>query len=234
MPPLLAFNEDLFRDVLRAFDNLDERANKRANEFFCKYPGNESTDPGDIADWANDQSLAWWETMFSLRQSMVNLLAAGLYHLTEQQLGALSHDCGYERVRDTKLDVVKAWYMTNIGIDLATLRPWAKLQELRLVANSVKHAEGESAKTLRQLRPGLFQDPSLAQLRTEIGERWFHRQEPLAAPLAGEGLFVTEDVLREYCAAAVALFEGIVEFCEVHANDRFPLPPAVSFQARVP
>ncbi len=65
MPPLLAFNEDLFRDVLRAFDNLDERANEKANEFFSKYPGNEYTDPGDVADWANDHSLAWWETMVS-------------------------------------------------------------------------------------------------------------------------------------------------------------------------
>jgi hypothetical protein len=127
MPPLLAFNEDLFRDVLRAFDNLDERANETANEFFNKYPGNEYTDPGDVADWANDHSLAWWETMVSLRQSMVNLLAAGLYHLIEQQLGALSLDCAYERVRDTNLDVVKTWYMTNLGIDLSSLEPWGQV-----------------------------------------------------------------------------------------------------------
>ena len=83
--------------------------------------------------------------MISLRQSMVNLLAAGLYDLMEQQLGALSLDCAYERVRDTNLDVVKTWYMTNIGIDLSSLEPWAKFHEGRLVANSVKHGEGGSA-----------------------------------------------------------------------------------------
>ena len=162
MPPLLAFNDDLFRDVLRAFDNLDERANKKANEFFNKYPGNEYTDPGDVADWANDHSFAWWETMFSLHQSMVNLLAAGLYHMIEQQLGALSLDCAYERVRDTNLSLLKIWYLTNLGIDLSSLEPWAKLHELRLVANSVKHAEGVSAKQLRELRPDLFQNPAFA------------------------------------------------------------------------
>ena len=43
MPPVLAFNEDLFRDVLRAFDNLDERAEEKANEFFNKYPLNHRT-----------------------------------------------------------------------------------------------------------------------------------------------------------------------------------------------
>ena len=223
MPPLFAFNEDLFRDVLRTFDNLDERANEKADEFFNKYPGNEYTDPGDVADWANDHSLAWWETMVSLRQSMVNLLAAGLYHLIEQQLGALSRDCAYERVRDTNLDVVKTWYMTNLGIDLPSLEPWTKLHELRLVANSVKHAEGGSAKQLRGLRPDLFQNPAFAHIRAEMGARWLDRQESLATPLAGEDLFVTEDDLRNYSAAAVALFEGIVEFCEARRDDRFPL-----------
>src|SRR5260370_28729893 len=142
MPPVLAYNEDIFRDILKAFDNLQERADEQANEFCNNYPGDEYTDPGDVADWAQDHSYAWWETMVSLRQSMLNLLAAGLYHLIEQQLGALSLDCAYERVRDTKLDVVKTWYMTNLGIDLSSLEPWAKIDELRLIANSVKHAEG--------------------------------------------------------------------------------------------
>jgi hypothetical protein len=67
------------------------------------------------------------ETMVSLRQSMVNLMAAGLYHLAEQQLGALILDCAYDRVRDTNLDVVKDWYAKNLGIDLASLRSWEKI-----------------------------------------------------------------------------------------------------------
>lgn len=223
MPPLCAFNEDMFRDVLNTFANLEERAKEKADEFFNNYPGDEYTDPGDVADWANDHSYSWWETMVSLRQSMINLLAAGLFHLIEQQLGALSLDCGYERVRDTKLDVVKAWYMANLGIDLSLLEPWAKIDELRLVANSVKHAEGGSARQLRQLRPDLFQNPAFAEIRAEMGGRWLDRQEPLAMPLAGEDLFVTEDDLRIYSAAAVALFAGIVEFCEARRDERFPV-----------
>jgi hypothetical protein len=121
------------------------------------------------------------------------------------------------------LDVVKAWYVTNLGIDLSSLEPWAKVRELRLVANSVKHGEGSSAKQLRELRPDLFQNPAFARIRVEMGASWFDRQEPLAMPLAGEDLFVTEDDLRNYSAAAVALFEGVVEFCEARRDDWFPL-----------
>jgi hypothetical protein len=45
MPPVEAYNEDLFRDVLKAFDNLDERANERGNAFYNNYPADEYTDP---------------------------------------------------------------------------------------------------------------------------------------------------------------------------------------------
>ena len=55
-----------------------------------------------------------------------------------------------------------------------------------------------------------------------MGASGFERQEPLAMPLAGEDLFVTEDDLRNYAAAAVALFEGVVVFCEARREDRFP------------
>jgi len=223
MSPVEAYNEDLFCAVLKAFDNLDERASEKGNEFYNNYPADEYTDPADVADWARDHSYSWWDTMNSLRQSMINLLAAGLYHLVEQQLGALSLDCGYDRVRDTNLDVVKNWYAKNLGIDLASLRPWEKISELRWVANSVKHAEGGSSKCLRQVRPDLFQDPALADIRAEMGGRWLDRQGPLAKPLAGEDLFVTESDLRAYATAARSLFMGIVEFCEAHRDDHFPL-----------
>lgn len=223
MPPVEAYNEDLFRDVLKAFDNLDERAHEKGNEFYNNYPANEYTDPADVADWARDHSYSWWDTMNSLRQSMVNLLAAGLYHLVEQQLGALSLDRGYERVSDTKCEVVRRWYSDNLGIDLTSLPSWGAIDELRLVANSVKHAEGGSARQLRESRPDLFQNPAFADIRAEMGSRWLGRQEPLAMPLAGEDLFVTENDLQVYATAARALFEGVAAFCEARRDDYFRL-----------
>jgi hypothetical protein len=61
---------------------------------------------------------------------------------------------------------------------------WARIDELRLVANSVKHAEGPSAQQLRELRADLFQNPAFAHIRAGIGGRWLDRQEPLAIRLA--------------------------------------------------
>ena len=54
-------------------------------------------------------------------------------------------------------------------------------------------------------------------------DHWLDRQEPLAIPLAGEDLFVTENDLEIYSKAALSLFEDIVRFCEVRGDVNFPL-----------
>ena len=40
---------------------------------------------GDIAHWATEHGIEYYETMLAVRQGMVNLLAVGLHHLFEQQ-----------------------------------------------------------------------------------------------------------------------------------------------------
>jgi hypothetical protein len=40
--------------------------------------------------------------------------------------------------------------MKAVGIEITTFSSWAKVDELRLLANTVKHAEGDSAHELHQ------------------------------------------------------------------------------------
>jgi hypothetical protein len=88
----------------------------------------------------------------------------------------------------------------------------------------VKHAEERSATDLRALRPEIFSNPAFAAIRAEFEAHGILDQSrPLSAPLSGEGLFVTEEHLNSYVVAAKSLFEGIVEFCDEHRDDRFPL-----------
>jgi hypothetical protein len=95
MGPMIAFREYVFRDVLPAFGNLDKRAEEVANEYFNRIgsqPAEEhcDIDMADVAEAAHNRSLSWYGMMTSLRQSMLNLLAAGLFHLAEQQLAVSS------------------------------------------------------------------------------------------------------------------------------------------------
>lgn len=45
MPPVEAYSEDLLREVLKTFYDLEERANEKGNEIFNNYRRDEYTDP---------------------------------------------------------------------------------------------------------------------------------------------------------------------------------------------
>jgi hypothetical protein len=89
-----------------------------------------------------------------------------------------------------------------------------------LVANTVKHAEGRSAEKLRKKRPELFTHPVIRKLRGKVRDDFF---PPLRLPLAGEGLFVTEEILSEYISTAVAFLDTIASHFETQATEYYPV-----------
>lgn len=98
--PVIAFREYAIRDVIPAFGDIDARANQVANDYYncigSQPAGENEIDMGDVAEDAQQHSYDWWEMMTSLRQTMLNLMAAGLFHLVEQQLANLSRDRLFE------------------------------------------------------------------------------------------------------------------------------------------
>ena len=94
-------------------------------------------------------------------------------------------------------------------MDIKALDLWRKIDELRLVANAVKHAEGSGTNQLRVLRPELFSNPAYVNIFPDLGKRAIEDAMPISAPLSGEDFFVTEDILREYAESAEAFFGEI-------------------------
>jgi hypothetical protein len=141
----------------------------------------EDYDPGDFVDSAFDEGFEFYELMHDTRQGLVNGLAATLYHLFEQQL------CEFYRLVAWDKKAVLSGKdaeekLRAIGVDVANFPEWAFLNELRLLTNCVKHAEGSSCKQLADLRPDLFERPSMGpRLR---GPRPF-----VERPLSGEGVY---------------------------------------------
>ena len=221
--PIFAFRDYIFRDVLPHFTNISQRADQIADDYYqssVSQPADEDFD-GDLSAFAEDaheHALGWYEMMRSLRQTMLNLLAAGLFHLTEQQLARLSEDAGFEgrRPKDSTLDRLVKWYLGTLRIDLRTLPEWPLIDELRLVANTAKHAEGSSSNELRKLRPDLFSDPALYGMFPGTGFQDFLASRSVTAPLAGEGLFVTEDILKNYSEGVERFFHQVA----VHFDQR--------------
>jgi len=216
--PIIAFREYIFRDVVPQFSKLNERADQIGNEYYedaVHQPAGEDCD-GDLSAFAgdaHDHALSWYEMMRSLRQTMLNLLAAGLFHLTEQQLAQLGNDAGFDsrRPKSAAIDDIARWYKSVLHLDLKQLSRWPLIDELRLVANTAKHAEGKSCGELRNLRPELFCDPAFAKIYQGMGIKDYFENRSVSAPLAGEDLYVSEEELQKYAEGVEDFFRQIAD-----------------------
>ena len=80
--------------------------------------------------------------------------------------------------------------------------------------------KGELLANLRCCRPELFTDPAYANIEGVDGMRNFEIRN-FAAPLAGEDLFVSEDLLMRYAEASVSFFFEIAAHFERHENEHY-------------
>ena len=173
--------------VTAAFSKIADEAEDYANKMSESYAG--IGDPGDFAEEATNQGAAYYIMLAELRQSMLNLLAVGLYHLYEQHRDKLTQILTENRRERPQFEALPGWHT---------------IDELRLVANTVKHADGGSAKQLRARRLDLFVAPVL---RGSPLEKHVLAQAT-ENPLGGTDLFVAEadlatyrDALREHWEA---------------------------------
>jgi len=211
-PQLSALVEALENRVLPAFGGIEQEAEDHSNEVwerFMSMPGTGDEDPSEFAEAAQEAGVGRYVLLDGIRQGIVNLFAASLYHAFEQQLMLFLRR---EVLDPTEGDNSKLFRMEVLserlqahGIDVTGFESWPTIQELRLVANTVKHAEGPSAQALHELRPDFFRKPGLPGL----GE-WVTRWRPrVFQPLAGEDLYVEIKDVKAYLSALLEFWDQL-------------------------
>jgi hypothetical protein len=210
--------------VLVAFDGLEDEAERVAEDEYQRLGnlrGNELWDMADAAEHARELGLAHYELLVGIKQGILNLFASSLYHLYEQQLQLFHrrHVLYPSEENEPKLFAHKeiAARLSQRGINLSAFNSWPKVQELRIVANTVKHAEGDSAEQLRQLRPELLVPPTLRLTRFAS----YPKGRSVFTPLLGHDLYVSLDDLREYSAALQCFWR---DFADVLSSSSRPAP----------
>lgn len=164
------------------------------------------TEPGDAADFAYMAGVDYYVAVDAVRQGVLNLMVAGLYHLLEQQAAysletALPQSAG-QAAQEYALPRLTAM-MRTLGIDLKLLTSWPTIDELGLIANAVKHGGGRSADRLRTSRPDLF---------ITVGAEIFphlRRNLPIR-PLVGDGLILTSDHFQHYADAVMFFWNELI------------------------
>lgn len=181
-------------------------------------PDGPDEDPADIADSAFGKSLEFYETMTAMHYTVLNLFTAGLFHLFEQQLGTLLTGEGGKRPEHpvTALrELAKSEH--SLRIDVTAAPSWPLLEELQLVANVIKHAEGKSADKLRDLNNNYFMLPAVRG--TELAQHF--RGDRLAGePLTGEGIYVTKEQYGAFVNAVIDFWHWLPRALDSGSHER--------------
>ncbi len=208
LPELAALRETVFARILPAFDGLESEAEAIQREALeqLNAKATEYSDGADLAEAAFEAGLEHYTLMTGAQQTMLNALAIALSHLFEQQRHLLTFRTLMDSEPDSrKREKAFAEFLKANGVDRTTFIQQAKLEELDLVANVAKHAEGQSADRLRALRPELFVNPSIrgdSILRSPVG--------PANRTLMGDDLFVQPDDLRAYFSAVESFWQFVL------------------------
>lgn len=191
--PFETFAKTYHERVIPIFSSLEEESQAVADEKYNalgRYFNPESDDPADYAEMAWEEGLEHYESMSLMQYNMRLMWISTLYQFWEQQVRKFVFE---EVTRTHKFidkkgnEVAFAGFCTRgiddikdefneFGQDLEKLNSWPKIEELRLLANVIKHGEGWSATKLKQLRPdyfdaGIISTDLLDLYKTTLGER---------------------------------------------------------------
>ena len=183
--------EDLIKEES---DRIKAEALKR----FESMPGTGEEDPSVFYGAAEEAGSAHYILMNGIRQGMLNLFATMLSHAFDQQVIYFHWKNVLPQSKENKpkqfeLSVFQC-RLKGYGIDIKNFSSWPKIDELRLVANTVKHAEGRSSQQLREIRPDMFRNPQLLGFSQFMSDPAPH----VFQPLVGDGLYVSIQDIKDY------------------------------------
>jgi hypothetical protein len=228
LPYIRVLREVYFKRLAPTFDDANVDADRVSEEVWRQLgeAASSEADPGDLAEIAHHAGIDRYLMLSDARQTLNNLYAVALHHLLEQQQIVLlrrellakedEHESALHN-RDRFVAELRAQ-----GIDPTSYASWKALDDLRLVANSVKHADGPSVVALKQRRPEMFTHPFLRNdpdsLARDSALLEFHR---VYQPLAGDDLYVTDDELSQFFDAAEQFWTELArDFYRVARFDR--------------
>jgi hypothetical protein len=209
-----AFERAVVERMLPAFNGLEQEADALADseyERLGSLPARDDIDMADLAEMAQDAGLSHYEELTGVRQAILNLCAAALFHIVEQQL-LLFHRRQVLHPSEEYDSSLFSWKtiherFSEAGVSLKGLRSWPSLHELECVANVVKHGDGRSADELRKIRPEVMIPEVLRGENGILGGPTPY----VRTPLTGDSVHVTVDDFRRYAQIASGFWDEVAD-----------------------
>lgn len=154
-------------------------------------------DEGQIAESVETAAVSHYLSLKGMEQGLLNCCALFLYHSYEQHLMLFLRQelLGWKERNNKRLythdEARNRLKLANV--DITKFASWPKIEELRHLANTIKHGEGKSSEVLALNAPHLFEIPVLINGGAVSA--------PVYRPLLGEDICVTPKDIHDYANA---------------------------------
>lgn len=207
--------------LLPTFDKIDNEAELHESQVYNELmsrPGDGADDGSSAAETAAEAGHAYYHDASGFKQGFLNLLFVHLYHLFEQQLATLVRAEQRKQLRDfeyaTSIELFQGVY-NAFGFDITFFEAWKPVEELKWIANTVKHSEAKDAERLHRKRAELFIYPGTPE---ELANHPFWNRHPnTELPLVGENFYPQP---ADYTAKVEAILSFWDEFCAVIRGEK--------------
>ncbi|MCO1351643.1 hypothetical protein [Burkholderia vietnamiensis] len=205
--------------LLPSFDGIEAEATALREQTYQDLVSmpieHDAADESMLAQAAFEAGFDYYAGMDAIRQALVNSFAPMLYHTWEQQLLAFHRKEMLDPTEEhsnalLKLSVLRK-RLAATGIDLSQLSTWSDIDQLRVVANTVKHADGESADILKAQRPDFF-DPT--RMNGQLAAMPFRVTPSVYRPMSGEDLYLTVGDIKAYGASTIRFWDEFADALE--------------------
>lgn len=197
--PAIRRVEEVFLQRLQpTFFSLEAESEKLESDLWQKAMAQpcygDGCDEGEMAESVRDAAVSHYLGLKAMEQGLLNCCALFLYHLYEQHLMLfLRQELLDWRGKDNKKLYTHEQVRIRLklaNVDITTFGAWPKLEELRLLANTIKHGEGKSSEELLHIAPHLFELAGLSNSLPISGRVY--------TPLLGEDICVRPTHISEY------------------------------------
>ncbi|KOR07535.1 hypothetical protein, partial [Burkholderia cenocepacia] len=97
------------------------------------------------------------------------------------------------------------------GLDISQFSTWSHIDQLRVVANTVKHADGDSADILKAQRPEFF---DATRGNGQLAAMPFRVTRSVYRPMSGEDLYLNVADIKAYGAATIKFWDELADGLE--------------------
>lgn len=197
--------------ILPTFDQIESEAKIVADrewERLGKLSSSEDSDGSSEAEHALEAGITYYSALAAVHQTLINLTAVAMNHMFEQRALHFCKQMHLNFPNDKGLTFLEKFNkcIASKGIILEKSSACPKIEELRHLANVIKHAEGNSAEKLRKLRPDLFVHPVLQK---DSAFNFGISDPQVSLPLSGEDIYCTIDDLEVYRSALVSFWQEL-------------------------